>query len=145
MLADDVHNHTSEPCGASLASTHLEHTMDDDRDDEQVPVEDPVPQSGQEQKQHTDLKGLTQERSAQERELDVNKAQKAITTLGVSTKDTSKNSVAEKLKALSSVPIKNEDVEFLQYELELSREQAELLLRQNNGVLLQAIRTFLKT
>jgi NACalpha-BTF3-like transcription factor len=119
--------------------------MDDDRDDEQVPVEDPVPQSGQEQKQHTDLKGLTQERSAQERELDVNKAQKAITTLGVSTKDTSKNSVAEKLKALSSVPIKNEDVEFLQYELELSREQAELLLRQNNGVLLQAIRTFLKT
>jgi NACalpha-BTF3-like transcription factor len=119
--------------------------MDDDRDEEQAVVEDSLPQSGQEQKQHSDLKGLTQKDFVQEKELDVSKAQKAITTLGVSATDISKNSITEKLKALSSVPIKNEDVEFLQHELELSREQAELLLRQNNGVLLQAIRAFLKT
>jgi NACalpha-BTF3-like transcription factor len=119
--------------------------MDDDRDDEQMLAEEPLPKSGQEQKQHSDLKGLTQASSAQEKELDVSKAQKAIINLGVNTRDTNKSTIAEQLKALSSVKIKNEDVEFLQNELELSREQAELLLRQNDGVLLNAIRSFLKT
>lgn len=106
---------------------------DVDGDDEEVA--DQTPQSAEDKKLNA---GLTQER--EEREADAATAQQAIQRL-----QQELASAAKSNKAVNdpSIEIKKEDVQFLMNELELNKEQAETLLRQNKGTLMSAIRTFL--
>mgnify|MGYP001108220964 CR=1 FL=1 len=107
-----------------------------DVDGDEEEVQDQTPQSAEEKKLNA---GLTQER--EERETDAATAQQAIQRLQQEL--AAANAKSNKVANDPSVEIKKEDVQFLMNELELSKEQAEILLRRNKGALMPAIRTFL--
>eukprot|EP00029_Vermamoeba_vermiformis_P004624 TRINITY_DN1517_c0_g1_i1.p1 TRINITY_DN1517_c0_g1~~TRINITY_DN1517_c0_g1_i1.p1 ORF type:complete len:146 (-),score=38.17 TRINITY_DN1517_c0_g1_i1:35-472(-) len=127
MLLRDTHNPMSNTKDPKNNNTDV------DGDDEEVA--DQTPQSAEDKKLNA---GLTQER--EEREADAATAQQAIQRL-----QQELASAAKSNKAVNdpSIEIKKEDVQFLMNELELNKEQAETLLRQNKGTLMSAIRTFL--
>jgi NACalpha-BTF3-like transcription factor len=107
-----------------------------DVDGDEEDTQDQTPQSAEDKKLNA---GLTQER--EEREADAATAQQAIQRLQQEL--AAANVKSTKLTNDPSIEIKKEDVQFLMNELELNKEQAETLLRQNKGALMSAIRTFL--
>ena len=107
-----------------------------DVDGDEEETQDQTPQSAEDKKLNA---GLTQER--EEREADAATAQQAIQRLQQEL--AAANVKSTKLTNDPSIEIKKEDVQFLMNELELNKEQAETLLRQNKGALMSAIRTFL--
>jgi hypothetical protein len=105
-----------------------------DADGDEEEAQDQTPQSAEDKKLNA---GLTQVR--EEREVDAATAQQAFKQLQALALGAKSNKLAND----PSVEIKKEDLQFLMSELELSKEQADALLRQHKGALMPAIRSFL--
>ena len=75
----------------------------------------------------------------EETEVDAGKAQQAISGLDQEMKEAED---AERLRRekLARVKVNPEDVEYLVHHLEMSKDEADLMLRECDGVLLEAVR-----
>jgi len=95
---------------------------------------------GEVQQQNAALAKVTTETT--ERALDANKAKAAITKLTITAKQ-KPPTVAERIKALSSVQVKTEHIDLIANEFDIRRDIAELTLREHNGDAVAAMRALL--
>jgi len=112
---------------------------DIDIDDE--PKKEEVEQKGEAKLQAAAMKNVTS--AGPERTIDANTAKAAITKLTMVDKVKRAPTVADKIKALSDVQIKQEDLETIVKELDIRRDIAELTLREHKGNAVEAMRALL--
>jgi len=96
--------------------------------------------TGEQKKQHQELGNLTAE--SEKESVDSEKAMKAMTALTVKNQLVDEAKEARR-KALMAVKVVPADVDFIVHELEVSREIAELAIREKNGDVASAIQSLI--
>jgi len=108
-----------------------------DSEDIDTPVEEQA-KTAEEKKQQAALGKLGDGDAT--KEVNTEKAKEAMNALTTKSKQLDEAKEARR-KALLSVKVEAADVELIVDELEVAREVAELALRENNGVVVAAIRS----
>jgi NACalpha-BTF3-like transcription factor len=114
----------------------------DPQNDDDQPQEPQQPQTGEQAQQARAMKNMGGDSS---RELDAAKVQAAMARLNTVDEATKLAQQAESERAaqLAKVVVKQEDVELVQREFELDPKEADLVLRENGGNVVQAIQALL--
>jgi len=109
-----------------------------DTDEVENPNEDTQAKTADQKKQQAAL-GKLGDDSREGSAVNSEKAKAAMNALTTKSK-TIDEAKETKRKALMAVKVEPGDIDFISVELEVSREEAELALRENNGVVVSAIK-----